>query len=169
MRPVTVNDGMTMRAWYDILAMDVERKIDVAAVYQSSAQVEALIQREQERGIESQRILLAGFSQGGVVAYHTALRYPEPLAGVMALSTYLVMVASLKEELSPANRNIPLFVAHGTLDPVVPLALGRQAFDTLVDMGYQPNWHEYPMPHAVCPEEIEAISTWLKQVLTVTE
>lgn len=161
--PVTVNGGHVMPAWYDILAMDVERTVDVAGLEASSQAVGKLVEREIERGIPAHRIILAGFSQGGAVAYHTALQWPERLAGLMALSTYLATGDRL--QLADANRDLPILVCHGSHDPVVPESLGRQAVATLQAQGYQPDYHHYPMEHAVCLEEIHQISQWLQSVL----
>jgi len=169
-RPVTCNGGYVMRAWYDIISLDSDsRRIDEAGIVQSRQAVRQLIARENERGIPSRRIFLAGFSQGGAVAYTTALTHPERLAGLLALSTYLPTPALVAAEASAANRDIPVFVAHGTQDDVVSPALGRQAWDFLNEHGYRPVWHDYPMPHAVCPEEIEAIGLWLQAQMAECE
>ena len=161
-RPVTCNGGYVMRAWYDIISLASDsRRIDEAGIVLSRQAVRQLIARENERGIPCRRIFLAGFSQGGAVAYTTALTHPERLAGLLALSTYLPTPALVAAEASAANRDIPVFVAHGTQDDVVSPALGRQALDFLKEHGYHPAWHDYPMPHAVCQEEIEAIGLWL--------
>ncbi|MDX1804241.1 MAG: dienelactone hydrolase family protein [Alcanivorax sp.] len=161
--PVTVNGGYVMPAWYDILAIDVERKVDVGGLEASSLAVGKLIEREIERGIPAHRIVLAGFSQGGAVAYHTALQWPERLAGLMALSTYLATGDRLQP--ADANRELPILVCHGSQDPVVPEHLGQQAVQELQALGYKPQYHHYPMEHAVCLEEIQQISQWLQSVL----
>lgn len=161
--PVTINGGFVMPAWYDILAMDLRRRVDEAGVRASAERVTALITRENERGVASGRIVLAGFSQGGAIALHTALRHPERLAGLIALSTYLVCGESLDAERSEANRGLPVFQAHGTVDPMVPLANGREASERLAALGHPVAWHTYPMPHAVCAEEIVAIGRWLRE------
>jgi phospholipase/carboxylesterase len=158
-RPVTINAGMKMRAWYDIdpgapLSGDAE-------IRESAASIEQLIEREGQRGIPPKRIVLAGFSQGGVVALHVALRYPERLAGVMGLSTFLMLADSLETERSASNQDIPIFLAHGSHDPVVGLNFGEWSRTRLEALGYQPEWHAYPMPHSVCIEEIADVRTWL--------
>ena len=161
--PVTVNGGMVMPAWYDILDMTIDRKIDAAQIMRSAAAVADLINREIERGISSERIVLAGFSQGGAVAYQTALSYPRPLAGLLVLSSYFATHQSLHPD--AANRQVPIQIQHGTHDPVVPEALGRRAQEILTGMGYTPGYKSYPMEHAVCPEQIGDISAWLRQRL----
>lgn len=165
--PVTCNGGYLMPAWYDIISLDSDsRQIDEAGILESRRAIGQLIARENERGIPSHRIFIAGFSQGGAVAYTTALTYPERLAGVLALSTYIPLPDLLVREATAANRTLPVFAAHGTADDVVSPALGRTARDFLIEHGYQPAWHEYPMPHSVCPEEIEAIGEWLMTTMT---
>ena len=167
LQPVTCNGGYVMPAWYDIIALGGEsREIDEAGLLASRAIVRALIARELERGIPSERIFLAGFSQGGAVAYLSALTHPEPLAGVIALSTYIPSAALITRELSAANRDIPLFVAHGTEDDVVPPAMGQQALELLRGFGLAPQWHTYRMPHSVCPQEIDDIGAWLRTRLS---
>jgi phospholipase/carboxylesterase len=160
-RPVTINGGMAMRAWYDILGFDRQAAEDAAGIRASAAAVTKLIDRELARGMASDRIVLAGFSQGGAVALQTALREPRPLAGVLALSTYLPLRATLAAERSAANSGLPIFMAHGTADPVLPLALAESSRRTLEALGYEVEWHAYPMPHSVCVEEISAIGAWL--------
>jgi phospholipase/carboxylesterase len=164
-RPVTINAGMVMPAWYDIPAADFSRGQDIEGIRDSEQQLCALIEREVSLGIPTVRILLAGFSQGGAVALHTGLRYPEPLAGILALSTYLPLAARLEAEMSAANRAIPIMMAHGTHDPVVPLQLAEQSRDRLQQAGYHIDWHTYVMSHAVYPEEIEDVRRWLVQCL----
>nr|MBL8411021.1 carboxylesterase [Dechloromonas sp.] len=164
--PVTCNGGYVMPAWYDIISLEPNsRRIDEAGIVESRAAIRALIARENERGIPSQRIFLAGFSQGGAVAYTTALTHPEPLAGLIALSTYLPTVELVEREATEANRAIPVFAGHGTEDDVVSPQLGKMARDFLLQRGYAVGWHEYPMPHSVCIEEIEAIGDWLRERL----
>ena len=163
--PVTINMGMVMPAWYDIVQMDLRRAHDEAGVRESQARVEALVRREHERGVPSSRIVLAGFSQGGAVALHTGLRHAERLAGVLALSTYLVCEDSLEAERSEANLDVPLFQAHGTSDPMVPVERGAAARDRLVELGYAVRWKTYPMEHQVHPDEIRDIGTWLVERL----
>ncbi|MDN3516655.1 dienelactone hydrolase family protein [Aquisalimonas lutea] len=164
-RPVTLNGGMAMRAWYDIIALGGNAQQDEQGIRQSEAQVHALIRRENERGIATGRIVLAGFSQGGAVALHTGVRYPEQLAGIMGLSTYLPLADSVAAERSGANAQTPVFMAHGTEDPVLPIQLGQRSHEHLQALGYAVEWHDYPMQHAVCLEEIQAIGAWLQQVL----
>ncbi len=163
--PVTVNGGMVMRAWYDILAMDFDRRVDEAGVRRSAAQVAALVAREQERGIEARRIVLAGFSQGGAIALHLGLRHGERLAGLLLLSTYFACDGDLERERSAANADVPIFQAHGTLDPMVTHAMGVAARDRLRALGWAVEWHEYPMHHEVCAPEIDAAGRWLRGVL----
>ena len=168
MMPVTINNGHVMRAWYDVSFGDLEgktKRADENGVRRSQAQIGQLIAREAARNIPSDRIVLAGFSQGGAIALQTALRYPEKLAGVMALSCYLPCADSFAAEATPANSRIPVLIAHGTQDPVVPYAMGKQSRDLLVNAGYNVAWHEYPMPHSVCMEEVRDIGAWLTQVL----
>jgi phospholipase/carboxylesterase len=164
-RPVTLNNGFRMRAWYDIAPGDITNRADISGVRASQAQVEALIAREIARGIAARRIVIAGFSQGGVVALHTGLRHAERLAGIVALSTYVVLPDLLAGEASPANRDVPIFMAHGTADPMVRLEWGEAGHRALVTAGYRVEWHTYPMPHSVVWEEIEAVSAFLARVL----
>jgi len=168
MRPVTINNGFVMRAWYDVMFGDLEgksRKPDEQGVRDSEAQIGALIEREKQRGIGTGRIVLAGFSQGGAIALQTGLRYPEKIAGIMALSTYLPLAAVLPQEASPANRKTPIFMAHGVYDPVVPYLMGTTSRVTLAGLGYEVEWREYPMQHSVCAEEVRDIAAWLRKVL----
>lgn len=159
---VTCNGGYVMRAWYDIISLDsTSRRVDEAGILTSRETVRRLIDREKSRGIPVDRIFLAGFSQGGAVAYTTALTHPEKLAGLIALSTYIPSPALLTEDSADANRNIPIFAAHGTADDVVSPTLGLAARDLLIERGYGLEWHEYPMPHSVCLEEVWAIGRWL--------
>lgn len=163
--PVTVNGGMVMPAWYDIIDMTMEREVDEAQLLKSAAATSDLIDRERERGISNERIVIAGFSQGGAVAYQSALTYPEPLAGLLALSTYLATAGSI--EPSKANQSIPIMVCHGKMDMVVPEFLGHKAVETLKAMQYQPEFKTYIMQHGVCPEEITDIGDWLRTVLSL--
>jgi phospholipase/carboxylesterase len=165
MQPVTINGGMVMRAWYDILNVDLARREDAAGVRASQKLVERLIARERVRGIAAGRIVLAGFSQGGAIALQTGLRHGERLAGIMALSTYLPIADSLAAEAHPANRDVPIFFAHGRQDPVIPLARAEASRATLESLGWRVEWHVYSMPHAVCAQEIADIGEWLRQVL----
>jgi phospholipase/carboxylesterase len=160
-RPVTINGGMAMRAWYDILGFDRHSKEDAAGIRASAAAVTRLIDREIERGMSPDRIVLAGFSQGGAIALHTALRDPRTLAGVLALSTYLPLNSTLASERNAANASVPIFMAHGTSDSVLPLALAESSRRVLEALGYAVDWHSYAMAHTVCLEEIGAIAAWL--------
>jgi phospholipase/carboxylesterase len=166
-RPVTINGGYVMRAWYDILTMDFSgRREDAAGVIESAAQIEALIARENARGIPDSRIVLAGFSQGGAIALHTGLRHRARLAGILALSTYLPLADTLAAEASEANRSVPVFMAHGEADPVIPQAFSRQSADFLLAAGYPLAWRSYRMEHSLCMEELRDIELWLAGVLT---
>lgn len=161
MRPVTINAGFVMRAWYDIVSIDRAGPQDEKGVMESAAAVEALVARERKRGIAAERIVIAGFSQGGAIALHTGLRHAERLAGIIALSTWLPLASRLDAERDAANWGLPIFMAHGTLDPIVPEQLGRESAEHLAGLGYDVEWRSYQMPHAVCPEEIRAIQAWL--------
>ena len=163
-RPVTINMGMSMRAWYDVLQMGGGPE-DAAGIRASQALVEALIARQRARGLAAARIVLAGFSQGGAIALHTGLRHAERLAGVLALSTYLPLAATLAAERSDANRGAPVFMAHGTLDPLIDIARARDSRAALASLGYAVQWREYAMPHSVCAEEIADIAAWLLEHL----
>jgi phospholipase/carboxylesterase len=163
-QPVTINGGMSMRSWYDILEMTLERKVDIDGIYQSASLIEPLIQREIELGILSTNILLAGFSQGGVIALHTGLKYQHQLAGIVALSTYLPTIEQLKTERSIANYATPIFMAHGIIDPVVAVESGKAACDKLKLMDYEVEWHDYVMEHSLCGEEIEHISVFMNSI-----
>lgn len=162
---VTINGGMEMRAWYDIVDTDLANRADEAGVRASAGIVETLIEKELAKGLASTRIVLAGFSQGGAIALHAGLRYPKPLAGILALSTYLPLQDTLGSEADEANRSIPIFLAHGSQDPVIPLQLSERSRQLLASQGYRMQCHTYPMPHSVCPEEIRDISIWLEQIL----
>ncbi len=164
MQPITINAGMVMRAWSDVSDAEIRRD-DEAGVRASQARLEALVAREKERGTGASRLLLAGFSQGGAVALHAGLRHRERLAGIMALSCYLPVADKLAGEAHAANRDVPIFMAHGTLDPVVALPRASQTRELLEREGYAVEWHDYRMPHSVCPDEIRDISTWLRRVL----
>ena len=168
MQPVSINNGYVMRAWYDVRWGDLEgrtKQADEQGVRTSQAAIVQLIEREASRGIPAANIVLAGFSQGGAVALQTALRYPQKLAGVMALSTYLPLAESFAQEATPENRRIPIFMAHGLDDGVIQHAVGAQSRDALAQNGYDVEWHEYPMQHSVCLEEIRDIGVWLTRVL----
>jgi phospholipase/carboxylesterase len=160
---VTINGGARMRAWYDVTG---DGRQDTPGIRASQARVEALIARERARGIAPGAIVLAGFSQGGAVALQTGLRHAERLVGILALSTYLPLPDTLNQEASPANRGLPVFMAHGTQDPVIPLAWAARSRDALISLGYPVEWHEYPMPHSVCAEEITDIAHWLRRTLS---
>jgi phospholipase/carboxylesterase len=164
-RPVTINNGYAMRAWYDIVAIDRAAAEDERGIRASQAAINALIEREQARGIASTRIVLAGFSQGGAMALFAGARYPQPLAGIMGLSCYLVLAGRLSEERAAVNSSTPIFLAHGSQDPVVAPQLGEQARRQLESAGYAIEWHSYVMPHAVCPQEVADIAAWLRRVL----
>lgn len=160
-RPVTINGGMRMRAWYDIKSLDFDSRADLTGVQESSAAVTRLIEAQIEAGIPPGRIILAGFSQGGVVALHLGTRFAQPLAGIMALSTYMCEPSRLAQEASEANHNTPIMMAHGQQDEVVPVELGHAAYDVLKSNGYNATWTTYPMQHNVCHEEISDITAWL--------
>ena len=165
MRPVSVNGGQVMRAWYDlglVAGQLTSKEEDIRASQQA---VNALIEQEISRGMPAEKIFLAGFSQGGVIALHTGLRYPKKLGGILALSTYLALANSLSTERSEANAAIPIFMAHGSDDSVIPISMATRSRDELQRLGYRLEWHEYPMQHSVCMEEIEAISAWLQQLI----
>lgn len=160
-RPVTVNGGLPMRAWYDIYGFDLVAKQDEAGIRTSIAATEALIDRERERGVPDERIFLAGFSQGGAIALAAGLRHAKRLAGIVALSTYLPIADTLAAERSAANADVPIFQAHGSFDPVVVPPRGSASRDLMQELGYRVDWHGYPMAHAVCAEEIADLRTWL--------
>lgn len=164
-RPVTLNAGFAMRAWYDIVGIDRSSPQDREGIAQSQADVGALIKRENVRGIATGSVVLAGFSQGGAVALFAGLRYPEKLAGIMGLSTYLPHSADTAAERSAANEATPVFLAHGSMDPVVMPSLGEDTRGLLEQLGYDVDWHSYPVAHGVCPEEVADIRIWLKRVL----
>jgi len=161
-QPVTINGGARMRAWYDVTG---DGQQDAAGIRASQARVETLIAREQKRGISPASIVLAGFSQGGAVALQTGLRYPERLAGILALSCYLPLPETLEQEVSQTNRDVPIFMAHGAQDPLIPLSWAMRSRDRLKALGYVIEWREYPMPHSVCVEEIADIGRWLRRIL----
>ena len=164
-RAVTINSGMRMRAWYDIAAADLNNRADIAGVRQSQGEIETLIARERSRGVSAARIVLAGFSQGGAIALYAGLRHPERLAGILALSTYLVQAERLQAEAAAANHDVPIFMAHGTADPVVRFEWGLASRRALEANGHHVEWHEYPMEHSVCLDEVRAIGAWLAKVL----
>ncbi|HUA88163.1 MAG TPA: dienelactone hydrolase family protein [Steroidobacteraceae bacterium] len=164
-RPVTLNNGFPMRAWYDIRALNRAAAEDEAGIRDSQARIGELIGRENERGVPSERIVLAGFSQGGAMALFAGTRYPQKLAGLMGLSCYLVLAGRLPAERAAANEATPVFLAHGTQDPVVAPQLGEEARRQLEAAGYKVEWHAYSMPHSVCPQEVMDIAAWLRRVL----
>ncbi len=167
-RPVTINGGMAMRAWYDIVSFDKQGRADDTGIRESSALVDALVEREQQRGIDSSKILIAGFSQGGAIALHNVLRTPLKLAGLMALSSYLPLQDTVDSEVmenpDAGDTSLPVFMGHGRSDPMVPCQGGRASADVLERLGYTVDWHDYPMAHAVCAQEITDISNWLQAV-----
>jgi phospholipase/carboxylesterase len=165
MRPVTINGGAVMRAWYDVAAAGGDRREVETGVRESERRIEALIDRERERGVADSAMVLAGFSQGGAMALHTGLRHARRLAGIMALSCFLPLADAVATEAGAANRETPIFMAHGTHDPLIPLARGRLARDRLAALGYRIAWHEYPMPHSVCADEVTDIARWLRETL----
>ena len=161
-RPITINGGHVMPGWYDISMAELERKPDEAGVRESQGFIDALIAREISRGVAANKIILAGFSQGGAIALQAGLRQTQALAGILALSTYLTLGDSLAKEKTTANANIPILMAHGTQDPVVPLALARSSRDAMDALGFKVEWREYPMQHSLCAQEVEEISGWLQ-------
>jgi len=164
-QPVTINTGMIMRAWYDIRDAEFPGQADEAGIRLSEATLRGYIQREVEKGIPEERIVLAGFSQGGVIALRTGLLYPAQLAGIMALSTYLPMADQTHAERSPTNATTSVFFAHGALDPLIPIEVAEDGCDFLRELGYPVEWHRYQMDHSVCAEELADISEWLSGVL----
>lgn len=165
--PVTINGGYVMPAWYDILVMDIDRKVDVKQLEASAQAVAKLIDRELEKGIPSERIVLAGFSQGGAVAYQTALSYPKPLGGLLALSTYFATADTI--QLNPANRKLPIAIFHGSQDPVVPESLGKKAQQRLQALGYAPEYFSYAMEHSVSAAEVKDLAVFIQQWLFKAE
>jgi phospholipase/carboxylesterase len=163
---VTINNGYVMRAWYDIFGFGPNRQEDEAGIRASERIVGKYIEHEIAAGIPASRIVVAGFSQGGAIALQAALRHPQGLAGIMALSTYLPLRESLAKEASPANKSIPILMCHGLRDGIVPADLGRGSRDALQALGYAVEWQSYPMEHQVCMEEVVDVSRWLQKVLT---
>ncbi len=164
-RPVTINGGYKMRAWYDILGTEMQRSEDAAGLRESFAQVHALIEREVARGVPARRIVLAGFSQGCAVTLGAGLRCPHRLAGLAGLSGYLPLAGHTAAERHAANHDVPIFQAHGQRDGIVPMARGAAARDALQQLGHAVEWHDYPMEHSVCAEEVQALQAWLRRVL----
>ncbi len=167
-RPITINGGMEMRAWYDIVSLDKEGRADEAGIRASSALVDGLVERERQRGIENSKIVIAGFSQGGAIALHNVLRSPLKLCGLMALSSYLPLRDTIDTDVADnphtSDLSVPVFIGHGTSDPMVAYEGGRDSADVLKSLGYQVEWHEYPMGHSVCAQEIADISDWLQGI-----
>jgi phospholipase/carboxylesterase len=166
-RSITINNGMRMRAWYDITGSEMARREDEAGIRASEVIVRGLIEEQAARGIPTRRIILAGFSQGGAVALHSGLRYESPLGGIIALSTYLPLPDRLADEAHPANRGTPILMIHGTEDGVIPPFLGKRSYDRLAQQGYPVEWRSYPMAHSVIADEIDAISQWLRGRLDI--
>jgi phospholipase/carboxylesterase len=166
MRPVSINGGYVMRAWYDLAQGPSGLQSNENDIRASQAEIEKLIEREISRGVASDKIILAGFSQGGVIALHTGLRHNKKLNGIMALSTYLAMSDVLEKEASAANKSIPIFMAHGDQDNVINISMAEKSRDVLSNLHYKVEWHDYPMAHSVCMEEIEAVSAWMQKTLT---
>ena len=162
--PVSINNGFVMPAWYDIKEVDIDRHVDEEQLKQSAAGVHALIDREIERGVDSSRIIVAGFSQGGAVSYEAGLTYPKPLAGIMALSTYFATATSIK--VNPIQNSIPILICHGSMDPVVSEALGLKSAATLKNLGLVPEYNSYPMEHSLCPQQIMDIAAWMSRILS---
>jgi len=161
-RPVTINNGFVMRAWYDITSLGPDRKEDDVGIRESATVVNQYVQQQNARGVESKRIVIAGFSQGGAIALQAGLRYPERIAGIMALSTYLPLRDAVAAEATQVNRDVPILMCHGLRDDIVPAALGKASRDALTSLGYQVEWQSYPMEHQVCMEEVLDISKWLQ-------
>jgi phospholipase/carboxylesterase len=164
-RPVTINGGMQMRAWYDVKSANLREMEDIESITESSMLINDYIDAEIKAGIGTDKIILAGFSQGGAITLHAGLRYPAPLAGLLALSSYLPVPEQLEKEASN-NKDCPIMMAHGTDDPVIAVEQGRSSYQTLIDHNYTVEWHEYMMQHAVCLEEINTIAAWIKKILT---
>ena len=168
LRPVTSNGGMSMRAWYDVISLDLSGPQDETGIRESAASLLQLIEREKERGVDANRIVIAGFSQGGAIAMHTAMRFPDRLAGLMALSTWMPLASMIDHEVvkNPESqpRELPVLMVHGSFDPILPIAAGQHARGVLQQAGFTVQWHEYPMAHAVCAEEIAEIRSWLVNV-----
>ncbi|HJO63246.1 MAG TPA: hypothetical protein QF571_10560 [Desulfobacterales bacterium] len=164
-RPITINAGMILHAWYDAVDLEGERKIDLNGFMQSVAQVNALIRDEMLSGLSSERLILAGFSQGGAIALYTGLTFEMKLGGIMALSCYLPVADQLAKKRNGINRDIPIMMGHGTMDPMIPMTKAVQTRQDLTSLGYRVSWYEYAMVHTVCPEEINDVRDWLLRVL----
>lgn len=165
-RPVTLNNGYVMRAWYDIKGLALQSEQDATGIHESARRIDALIQTEMDAGIAAKQVVIAGFSQGGAIALQTALRYPQRLAGVLALSTYLPLADTLVAEASSANRDLPILMCHGRQDAVVPYAMGEKSRDVMLSLGYQVDFRSYDMTHSLCPAEVNDLSAWLARLLT---
>ncbi len=165
-RPITINGGYAMRGWYDITSLDIANRDDIDGIMDSGSILSRLCDEQIAQGVAAERVVVAGFSQGGAIALHAGLRYPETLGGIMALSTYLPMAQSLEQEASAANRAVPVFMAHGLNDEVVALQFGMRTRELLLQQGYPVQWQEYAMGHSVCIDEIRDISDWLTRILT---
>jgi len=164
-RPVTINGGMSMRAWYDVRNTDLRSEEDAASINDSATIIEQYIATEVNAGIHSEKIVLAGFSQGGAMALHTGLRQESRLGGILVLSGYLPLPERFREEVRISNKTVPIMMCHGTFDPVIPASAGKQSHDFLEQEGYMVSWHSYPMEHSVCLEEIQDAGTWLQSIL----
>jgi len=169
-RSVTINGGMSMRAWYDVISLDREGPQDEVGIRESAATLNRLVEREHDRGIDYDRIVLAGFSQGGAIAIHTAIRFPERLAGLMALSTWIPLESTIDAEVIQVSesqpRDLPVLIAHGSFDPMLPIIAGQHARDIMRKMGFEVQWHDYPMAHDICVEEIAEIRKWLLNIFS---
>lgn len=163
-RPVTINNGYVMRAWYDIISLSIDHRADQEGIKESVLQVQALIEQEEKKGISTENIILAGFSQGAVIALHTGLTLPKKLRGILALSGYLPQASTVLSHATPANKQVPIFIGHGTQDMVVPYFLGEALHKQLKQEGYPVTWKDYPMSHSVCAEEIRDIANWIENV-----
>lgn len=166
MRPVSINGGAVMRAWYDIVSLDLERHVPHEHLEESKSQLGAWIAHERGLGIPAARIVVAGFSQGGAIALFSGLQHEERLGGVLALSCYHPELSRIEEDARGVSAGLPVFLAHGSMDPVVPMALAERTRDELRDHGYACEWHDYPMPHSVCAEEVQHIAAWLSSTLS---
>lgn len=164
-RPVTLNGGYRMRAWYDLYSLDLKSGEDREGMLDTQQRISEFIAREKERGMASDHVFLAGFSQGGAAALYAGLRHPERLAGIMALSAYLPLADSLREEAHSANSETPLFMAHGTMDEVIPISAGRASRDALANLGHEVEWRDYAMAHSVCQDEIGDIAAWIGKIV----
>lgn len=169
-RPVTINGGVPMRAWYDVISLERSGPQDEAGIRDSAASLEKLIEREHDRGLPYNHIVVAGFSQGGAIAMHTAMRFPERLGGLLALSTWMPLESTIRDEVvqsvTSQPRDLPVLMAHGSFDPMLPIAAGKHARDIMQEAGFDVQWHDYPMAHAVCADEIGEIRQWLLKIFS---